>query len=205
MQPLSITTSAAATAPGDGKRQLRADARRNVDAILQAAKVAFATTGVDTPVRAIATRAGVGTGTVYRHFPQRTDLVAAVFRRELDGCAAAASALATTCGPIEALTRWLALYTELLATKRGLITAMHSEAPAYESLTECFQEPLRPGLGLLLRNAMDEDLIRTDVSADDLLQAVAALCLLDAKRTQLMVALIVDGLHRCGGNHDPKR
>jgi AcrR family transcriptional regulator len=87
--------------PGDGvepqgntDRRVRADAQRNLDALLQSAKAVFATSGVDAPVREIAERAGVGIGTFYRHFPQRSDLIAAVFRHEIDACAEAASILA---------------------------------------------------------------------------------------------------------------
>jgi len=173
---------------------LRADAKRNVEAVLEAAKTAFATTGVRTPVREIAALAGVGTGTLYRHFPLRADLVAAVFQRELAACADAAATLASTHEPIEALERWLAQYVELLSTKRGLIAAMHSDAPAYESLTECFQDPLRPALRLLLENASRAGVIRPDAEADDLLQGVAALCLLGPAQTQRVVALLIDGL-----------
>ncbi|TGW06943.1 TetR/AcrR family transcriptional regulator, partial [Mesorhizobium sp. M2D.F.Ca.ET.145.01.1.1] len=72
---------------------MRADAQRNLDTLLQAAMAVFATSGVDAPVREIAEKAGVGIGTLYRHFPQRSDLIAAVFRREIDGCADAASVL----------------------------------------------------------------------------------------------------------------
>lgn len=74
-------------------RSVRADAQRNLDALLEAAKAVFGTSGVDAPVRDIAARAGVGIATVYRHFPQRSDLIAAVFRREVDACAAAAAPL----------------------------------------------------------------------------------------------------------------
>jgi AcrR family transcriptional regulator len=186
-------TTAGGTSNG-ATRPLRADAKRNVDAVLEAAKTAFATTGVLTPVREIAALAGVGTGTLYRHFPLRADLVSAVFRRELDACADAAAALASTYEPIEALERWLARYVELLSTKHGLITAMHSDAPTYESLTECLQEPLRPGLRLLLDNASRAGLIRPDTDTDDLLQGVAALCLLEPAQTQRLVALMIDGL-----------
>jgi AcrR family transcriptional regulator len=75
---------------GSTDRRVRADAQRNIDALLETAKAVFATSGVDAPVRKIAERAGVGVGTLYRHFPQRCDLIAAVFRREIDACADAA-------------------------------------------------------------------------------------------------------------------
>jgi AcrR family transcriptional regulator len=95
------------------KRHIRADAQRNEDALLEAAKAVFATTGVDAPVREIAAKAGVGLGTLYRRFPTRADLIAAVFRREVDACTAEAEALAAEYLPGEALSRWLKRYTEL--------------------------------------------------------------------------------------------
>jgi AcrR family transcriptional regulator len=184
-------------APRRVERRVRSDARRNVDALLEAAKAAFATSGVHAPVREIAQRAGVGVGTVYRHFPQRSDLVAAVFRHELDACADAALALAAEHEPGEALERWLQRYTSLLATKRGLAAALHSEAPAFEALPACFQEPLLPALAALLEAAAAAGQARADVEPSDLLQAVASLCLPaadDADHTQRMVALLIDGL-----------
>ncbi len=87
-------------APRDrADRRVRADAQRNLDTLLEAAKAVFATSGVDAPVREIAEKAGVGIGTVYRHFPQRSDLIAAVFRREIDACAEAAPILAAEYEP----------------------------------------------------------------------------------------------------------
>ena len=87
----------------DGR--VRIDAQRNIDALLQAAVEVFSTSGVDATVREIVEKAGVGIGTYYRHFPQRADLVAAVFRREIDACADAAPVLAAQYGPGEALAR----------------------------------------------------------------------------------------------------
>src|SRR3984957_8867121 len=91
-------------------RLVRADARRNTDALLEAALAVFAASGVDAPVREIAVRAGVGVGTLYRHFPDRSDFIAAVFRREIDACADAAPLLAAEHEPGEALARWIQRY-----------------------------------------------------------------------------------------------
>ena len=99
----------------DHDRRLRADAQRNEDLLLTVAKEVFATEGVDAPVREIAARAGVGVGTLYRRFPKRSDLVAAVFRQEVDACAAEATALAAVHPPGEALARWLRRYAGFLA------------------------------------------------------------------------------------------
>ena len=112
-----------------GAKPLRADARRSLDALLQAAKEVFATAGVDAPIRDIASKAGLGVGTVYRHFPQRSDLIAAVFRHEMDECAEAAVALAAAHEPFEALKLWMQRFSAFFATKRGLSGALHSGEP----------------------------------------------------------------------------
>src|ERR1700691_5003299 len=111
-------------------RPVRADAQRNTDALLEAALAVFGTSGVDAPVREIAVKAGVGVGTLYRHFPQRSDLVAAVFRRVVDACAVAAPVLAAEHGPGEAMARWMQRSAAFIAPKRGLATALHSGDPA---------------------------------------------------------------------------
>jgi AcrR family transcriptional regulator len=99
----------------------RADAQRNIDALLVAAKDEFAEHGVDVGVRAIAARARVGTATLYRHFPLRSDLIAAVFRREIDDVTTQAAELAENHEPFEALVLWAQRYTEFVATKHGLV------------------------------------------------------------------------------------
>src|SRR5690606_8634475 len=99
---------------------MRADARRNAQALLEAAMKVFATSGVEAPAREIAEKAGVGVGTLYRHFPQRSDLIVAVFRNEVDACADAAARFAAEHPPAEALARWLQRYVDLIAAKRGL-------------------------------------------------------------------------------------
>ena len=127
-------------------RRVRADAQRNTDALLEAALAVFATSGVDAPVREIAEKAGVGIGTLYRHFPQRADLIAAVFRHEVDACADAAPVLAAEHAPGEALAQWMQRYAAFIATKRGLATALHSGNPAFDALPAYFEKRLRPAL-----------------------------------------------------------
>ncbi|HEX3784518.1 MAG TPA: helix-turn-helix domain-containing protein [Pseudonocardiaceae bacterium] len=186
---------AAQAPPGNAPRRVRADAQRNIAAVLEAAKAVFADSGVDAPVREIAARAGVGLGTVYRHFPQRSDLVSAVFRREVDACAEAASVLAAEQEPGQALASWLQRYTGFIATKRGLAAALHSGDAAFEALPDYFSEHLRPALGSLLDSAAAAGEIRGDINPRDLLTAVANLCSTnDEGQAQRMVTLLVDGL-----------
>lgn len=179
-------------------RPVRADARRNIDALLEAALAVFATSGVDAPVREIAVKAGVGVGTVYRHFPQRSDLIAAVFRREIDACAVAAPILAAEYAPGEALARWMQRYVDFIAAKRGLAAALHSGDPAFEALPGYFHKHLVPALRSLLDAATANSDICTDVEPYDLLRAVASLCMPaddgDPMRTRQMVAVLINGL-----------
>ena len=180
------------------KRRVRADAQRSVDALLEAAKAIFAISGVDAPVREIAEQAGVGVGTLYRHFPLRSDLIAAVFRREIDACADAAPALAAEHGPGDALAKWMQRFAAFVATKRGLAPALHSGDPAYEPLRTYFEQRVQPALRTLLESAATAGEVRTDVQADELLSAVSSLCMsahnVGPEQARRMVALLVDGL-----------
>jgi AcrR family transcriptional regulator len=190
-------------APERAPRRLRADAQRNIDSLLEAAKAVFGTSGVDAPAKQIADLAGVGVGTLYRHFPQRSDLVKAVFQREVDACANAATTLAAAHEPGAALAKWLHRYTEFLATKRGLATALHSGDPAYCALPAYFMQRLGPVLGSLLDAATASGEIRGGISAKDILHAVANLCVPvpgeGVAYSQRMVALVIDGLRYGAG------
>jgi AcrR family transcriptional regulator len=197
--------------PGAGERApraLRADAQRNIGSLLEAAKAVFATSGVDAPAKEIADLAGVGVGTLYRHFPQRSDLVKAVFQRAVDACADAAPELAAANEPGVALEKWLHRYTEFVATKRGLAAALHSGDPAFDALPGYFMQRLGPALGSLLEAAIATGEIRADISSRELLPAVANLCMPVADEgpaySQRMVALLIDGL-RYGADANESR
>ncbi|MEW1794153.1 TetR/AcrR family transcriptional regulator [Streptomyces niveus] len=189
--------------PRQHRQAVRADAQRSVDALLTAAAEVFAASGVDAPVRQITARAGVGAGTLYRHFPQRSDLIAAVFRHEVDACADAAPALAARYDPADALARWLRRFAGFIATKRGLSAALHSGDPAYGSLPSYFQDRFIPVLGGLLDAAAAAGQIRGDADPMDLLRAVANLALPvgdeNDEHAQRMVALLMDGLRYGAG------
>ena len=190
------------TEPAGAGRPVRADAQRNIDALLKAAMAVFATSGVDAPVREIAEKAGVGIGTVYRHFPQRSDLIAAAFRREIDACADAAPALAAEYGPGEALARWMQRFVDFIAAKRGLAAALHSGDPAFEPLPAYFDKRFRPALQALLDAAVAAGEVRAGVEPVELLHAVASLSAPvrdDPEQARRMVALLVDGLRYGAG------
>ncbi|PZX11254.1 TetR family transcriptional regulator [Palleronia aestuarii] len=183
---------------GTGRRQ-RVDARRNVESVLRAAMVVFARSGVDAPVREIADEAGVGIGTLYRHFPKRSDLIAAAFRAEVDACADAAWSLAAQHDSGDALSKWVCRYVEFIIAKMGLATALHSGDPAYDDLHEYFETHLCPALQMLLDAAVETGEAQSGLAPKDLLFAIARLCACngdDPSRSRRMIGLLLDGV-RC--------
>jgi AcrR family transcriptional regulator len=176
----------------------RADAQRNIDSLLEAAKKVFATSGVDAPAKEITDLAGVGVGTLYRHFPQRSDLVKAVVRTGIDAVADAGPELSADHSPVDALALWVDRFTELVGTKRGLASALHSGDPAFEGLPGYFLQRLGPTLTALLDAAAADGAIRGDIGAEDLLYAIAQLCQPVPGRgfdhNRRIVAVLIDGL-----------
>jgi AcrR family transcriptional regulator len=185
-----------AEAPAPRKRS---DARRNEETLLAAAAATFVASGVDVPVRDIAARAGVGVGTVYRHFPTRADLIAAVYRHQVETCAQAGPALLNDCGsPLAALTDWIDLFIDFLVTKRGLASALQSDSAAFETLHAYFLDRLVPVCARLLDAAAGAGEIAPDVDAYGLMRGIGNLCIgadtdpgYDARR---MVQFVIAGL-----------
>ncbi|WP_344615865.1 helix-turn-helix domain-containing protein [Dactylosporangium salmoneum] len=176
----------------------RADARRNETALLDAAAAAFVAAGVEAPVRDIAARAGVGVGTVYRHFPTRAELVVAVYRHQIEACAEAG--LNATHEPYAALVGWIDLFVDLLVTKHGLAAALRSDSAQFESLHAYFLDRLVPVCTRLLDAAAAAGEIRADLDAYQLMRGVGNLCIgaesdtrYDARR---LVAVLLAGLRR---------
>jgi AcrR family transcriptional regulator len=184
---------------GPAPRPKRADARRNKETLLDAAAAAFVTSGVDVPVREIAARAGVGVGTIYRHFPTRADLIVAVYRHQVEACAEAGpTLLANSSTPHAALARWINLFVDFLVTKHGLAEALQSDDAAFKTLHAYFLDHLVPVCAQLLDAAATAGEILPDMDAYELLRGVGNLCIgaetnprYDARR---MVGLLIAGL-----------
>jgi AcrR family transcriptional regulator len=195
---------------GLARSRKRADARRNEQTLLEAAAAVFVASGVDAPVREIATRAGVGMGTIYRHFPTRADLIVAVYRHQVEACAEAGPALLASCdSPYRALVEWIDLFVDFLVTKHGLAAALQSDKSSFEALHAYFIDRLVPICTLLLDAAAAAGEIRPDVDAYELMRAVGNLCAgvgsdshYDAHR---MVELLITGLGRSKTAHADAR
>ncbi|WP_016905800.1 TetR/AcrR family transcriptional regulator [Streptomyces xiaopingdaonensis] len=186
---------------GTGARRRRADALRNEEALLDAAAAVFVASGVDAPVRDIATEAGVGVGTIYRHFPTRSDLIIAVYRHQVEACAEAGPALlAKSSTPYAALAEWTDLFVDFLVTKHGLAAVLHSDNPGFEALHAYFLDRLVPVCARLLDAAAAAGEVRADLEAYELLRGIGNLCVgaeddsrYDARR---VVGVLVEGLRR---------
>lgn len=164
------------SAPAEVPRK-RADARRNEAALLDAAAAAFVESGVGVPVREIAARAGVGVGTIYRHFPARADLIVAVYRHQVEACAEAGPLLLADSGPPhQALARWTGMFVDFLVTKHGLAEVLRSDAAAFQALHAYFLDRLVPVCGQLLEAAAAVGEIRPGQDPYELLRGIGNLC-----------------------------
>lgn len=189
--------------PAPQRARRRADAERNVAALLDAAAAAFVEAGVDAPVRDVAARAGVGVGTIYRHFPTRADLVVAVYRHQVEALAAAApSLLASAASPSTALATWIDRFVDFLVTKHGLAGALRSDAPGLEVLHTYFLDRLLPACDALLDAARTDGEVDRDLDAYQLLRGVGNLCIgaeADERYDpRVVVAVLLAGLGRPG-------
>ncbi|MCO1574414.1 TetR/AcrR family transcriptional regulator [Crossiella sp. SN42] len=159
-------------------RSKRADAVRNQQTLLAAAAAVFVSSGVDAPIREIAAKAGVGMGTIYRHFPTRADLVVAVYRHQVEACAEAGPALlAETGSPLAALRRWAELFVDFLVTKHGLANALQSDSGGFETLHAYFLDRLVPVCAQLLDAAVEAGEIRPGTQAYELMRGIGNLCI----------------------------
>ena len=171
-------------------RPKRSDARRNEQSLLDAAGAVFVRSGIDAPVREVAREAGVGTGTIYRHFPTRADLVVAVFQHQVDSLAAA--------GDNVVLRDWILQFADFLVTKHGLADAMASDRAGFERLHTEFVIRLEPVCARLLDAEVAAGRMRGDVRPLELMRAVGNLCIgaesdteYDARR---MIEVLLAGL-----------
>ena len=177
--------------------QLRADARQNRARLITAATQAFAEKGADAPLEDIARRAGVGIGTLYRHFPTRLDLQAAVFRHQVGSVCGEGDALADTAPAEQAFVAWIRSLNAYLVTKRGLSRAL-IEAVGIESelISSCWVA-MRETTERLLGSGQQAGAIRSDVSATDVMRLVHGVAVSTERapdRADTLLSIMLDGL-----------
>jgi AcrR family transcriptional regulator len=180
-------------------RRPRADAVRNRERVLEAAKAVFSAGGPDASLEAVAKRAGVGIGTLYRHFPTREALFEAVYRREVQQLGDLAEQLKNEAEPVDALRRWLRSNVEFVATKKGMSAALALAVQSSSELTAFSFDRLTKAVGGLLDRAVLAGEIRSDISPEDLLRALVGMCYLHdqpgwQKSVLRLLDVFVDGL-----------
>jgi AcrR family transcriptional regulator len=186
-------------------RKPRADALRNRDRVLEAAKAVFSAGGPDASLEAVAKRAGVGIGTLYRHFPTREALFEAVYRREVEQLTELAEQLKQESEPVEALRRWLRSNVEFVATKKGMAAALALAAHGMSELYAYSAERLTKAIGSLLNRAIAAGEIRSDIGPEDVLRALVGMCYMNdqpgwQKSVLRLLDVFVDGLRVQSGS-----
>lgn len=208
--PQSVSTEAASgTDPVDdgcvdagvGKpcKPMRADAVRNRELLVATAAVAFEERGADAPLEDIAKRAGVGIGTLYRHFPTRDVLLEAVYRREVETLCDGVAELRAGSEPVDALAQWMRAFVVYVARKRGMAMALKAALGPENTLFADSHARIRESLGALVGDAVDAGQIRADVDPLDLMRAMSGICMAadpsaSSDGTTRIVELLLDGL-----------
>jgi AcrR family transcriptional regulator len=154
------------------KRKPRADAERNRDRVLEVAKEAFTRSGADASLDDIAKQAGVGAGTLYRHFPSREALIEAVYRTEVEKLAAAERKFAESMPPIEALRAWMLLFVDYIATKKIIAQALNTLVGGHSKVFEASYSRIWEAIRALVKRAIKSGDIRKDLEPFDLLRAL---------------------------------
>ena len=189
-------------------RKPRADAIRNRERVLEAAKVIFSAGGPEASLEAVARTAGVGIGTLYRHFPTRESLFEAVYRREVQQLADLAQQLKDEAKPVDALRHWMRSNVEFVATKKGMSAALALAAYKNSELYSFSFDQLTKAVGGLLDRAIAAGEIRDDISPEDLLRALVGMCYMQDQpgwQTSVLrlVDVFIDGLRVRPGRRGP--
>ena len=197
MPEQEVTAEATRDAPA--QKPLRADAQRNRDRLVEVAAHMFASDGVDASLEEIARRAGVGIGTLYRHFPTREHLVEVVYRREVEGLCHAAEELAREHPADVALELWMQRFVDYIATKRGLATSLRLLLSANSTLFSDTSGRVSGAMRNLIEAAAASGKIRADVDASDVMHALGGIYSAPntpdwRERSGRLVKLLMDGL-----------
>jgi len=185
------------TGDGDAARPMRADARRNYDKLVAAARKVFLEQGGGASLEAIAKEAGVGVGTLYRHFPKRIDIVEAVYREDVDGLVASAEELVAELEPWPALVAWLQAFVRYASSKRTFLNELHEAFEENPQLRLRSRERIEGAIDVVLRRAQDAGVARTDLDGSDLMQLLGSMCMsvtLTEEQSQRLLGMIEDGL-----------
>jgi len=182
---------------GEAGRPMRADAKRNYDRLVAAARTVFARQGGGASMESIAKEAGVGVGTLYRHFPKRIDVVEAVYREDVDELIDVAESVVVTLEPWPALVAWLEAFVLYASGKRRFLNELHEALEKNPDLRVAVRERIEGALSVVLTRAQEAGEVRMDIDGPDLMQLLGSMCMsatLTAGQSARLLAMIEDGL-----------
>jgi AcrR family transcriptional regulator len=181
----------------DDARPMRADAKRNYDRLVAAARAVFAQEGGAASMDAIAKEAGVGVGTLYRHFPKRIDIVEAVYREDVDELVGVAEAVVAELDPWSALVAWLEAFVRYAGGKRRFLSELHEAFEKNPELRVESRDRIERALGVVLAPAQAAGVVRLDLDGPDLMQLLGSMCMsatLTPEQSARLLVVIEDGL-----------
>jgi AcrR family transcriptional regulator len=182
---------------GDTGRSMRADARRNNERLITAARAVFAKYGGDASMEAIAREAGVGVGTLYRHFRRRIDIVEAVYRTDVDQLVETAETAVTELEPWPALVAWLDAFVRYAQGKRTFLNELREAFDKNPELGVASRDRINRALDVVLRRAQEAGVVRADIDGADLMQLIGPMCTnvtLSEEQGHRLLAMVLDGL-----------
>jgi AcrR family transcriptional regulator len=180
-------------------RKPRADAERNRIRLMEAAKAAFTELGADVPLEEITRRAGVGIGTLYRHFPTRDTLLTEVYRHAVEQLAETATRLSKTLPPVDALRDWMRLFVDYIATKQVMAPALNAMSGGTAGLYASSGPTIKTAISLLIDRAVANGDIRLDLEPFDLLRALMGVANVNnglgwQARAHMLIDILIEGL-----------
>jgi AcrR family transcriptional regulator len=184
---------------GDSGRAMRADARRNYDRLVAAAKEVFSKYGGDASMEAIAKEAGVGVGTLYRHFPKRINIVEAVYRTDVDQLVETAEEAVLELEPWPALAAWLNAFVVYAQSKKTFLNELREAFEKNPEFKVASRERINRAGDLVLRRAQAAGVARTDIDGADLMQLIGPMCTtatLSEDQSHRLLGMVLDGLRR---------
>jgi AcrR family transcriptional regulator len=196
-QPKAATATVDRVDDDEAARPRRADAQRNYERLVTAARTVFAQEGGGASMEAIAKEAGVGVGTLYRHFPKRIDVVEAVYREDVDELITVAEAVVDELEPWPALVAWLEAFVRYAIGKKRFLNELHEAFEKNPELRVASRERIEGALGIVLDRAQKAGVVRTDVDAPDLMQLLGSMCMsvtLTPEQSTRLLVMIEDGL-----------
>ena len=182
---------------GEVERPKRADARRNRELLIEAARTVFSTQGAGAPMEAIAKQAGVGVGTLYRHFPNRLDLVEAVYESDVQELAATARRVVAELEPGAAVDAFFDAFVRYAQTKQALLGELQQSFEKHPDLRSRCREQIESSFDMVIERAKQAGAIRNDISGSDVMQLTAPVCTnssISAEQSQRLIGMILDGL-----------